>query len=609
MLSLMDRLRPYRMGLLASYDAVAWVVAFVGLSIVQRAIGDSSAGTIALNAFYAGLVCATCFFVVGLTVRLHQGRAAMGSFEEAVMVATVAAVVGVAEISVNLILGVRLNGAVAVMAPLAALVLMIWARGVYRMIIEQGLGMSTNGRTTPVVVVGAGNAGRQLIQSMVRERTSAWHPVALVDDDYLKRHRRIRGIQVMGTTDQLAEVADKTRADAVVIAIPSASAQQIRYLSNLATSAGLDVKVVPGASDLLVPTQVDISDVRDIDVTDLLGRHVIDTDVASIADYLSGKRVLITGAGGSIGSELCRQIHKFGPSELMMLDRDESALHSVELSIYGRSMLDTDETVLGDIRDTQFVLDLFERRRPQVVFHAAALKHLPLLEKSPGEAIKTNVWGSLTLLEAAAKTGVERFVNVSTDKAANPISVLGYSKRLAEGLTASVAQSAEGTYMSVRFGNVLGSRGSVLTAFAAQIANGGPVTVTDPGMTRYFMTIKEAVQLVIQAAAIGRDGEALVLDMGEPVSIDSVARQLIKLSGKKIEIVYTGMREGEKMHEELLGEGEPDDRPVHALISHARVPHFTALDARGLDAWASRVEAIEELESQCAAMAREVVRA
>ena len=223
-----------------------------------------------------------------------------------------------------------------------------------------------------------------------------------------------------------------------------------------------------------------------------------------------------------------------------------------------------------------------------MVFHAAALKHLPMLEQYPGEAVKTNVWGTLSILEAAKAHKVERFVNISTDKAANPCSVLGYSKRLAEGLTASVAREAEGTFLSVRFGNVLGSRGSVLTAFAAQIANGGPVTVTDPDVTRYFMTVQEAVQLVIQAAAIGRDGEALVLDMGEPVSIDAVARQLIEVSGKDVEVVYTGLRAGEKMHEELWGDGEPDLRPTHHLVSHTPVPVFDPLEARELDPWSDK---------------------
>jgi FlaA1/EpsC-like NDP-sugar epimerase len=282
-----------------------------------------------------------------------------------------------------------------------------------------------------------------------------------------------------------------------------------------------------------------------------------------------------------------------------MLDRDESALHAVQLSLYGRAMLDGDDVVLADIRDTQFINTLFEDRQPQVVFHAAALKHLPMLEQYPGEAIKTNVWGTLTVLEAAKQSGVERFVNVSTDKAANPINVLGYSKRLAEALTAAIAPEADGTFVSVRFGNVLGSRGSVLTAFAAQIATGGPVTVTHPDVTRYFMTVQEAVQLVIQAAAIGRDGEALVLDMGEPVSIDGVARQLIELSGKQIDIVYTGLRKGEKMHEELLGDGEPDERPAHQLVSHTAVPALDALTARELDPWAHSTEIVKVLESLC----------
>jgi FlaA1/EpsC-like NDP-sugar epimerase len=452
-------------------------------------------------------------------------------------------------------------------------------------------------------VAGAGEGGRQLVLSMLRDPDSEWRPVALVDDDPLKRHRRIRGVQVMGTTGELACVAERVGATTAVIAIPTASSETIRDLSMLAREAGLDLKVVPGTAELLNPTQVAVSDIRDLDVTDLLGRHAIDTDVASIAGYLTGKRVLVTGAGGSIGSELCRQIALFGPAELIMLDRDESALHAVELSLYGRAMLDTDDVVLGDIRDAQFVVDLFERRRPQVVFHAAALKHLPLLEGAPGEAVKTNIWGTLSILEAAAATGVERFVNISTDKAANPTSVLGYSKRLAEGLTAALALEAEGTYMSVRFGNVLGSRGSVLGAFTAQIAAGGPVTVTDPHVTRYFMTIEEAVQLVIQAAAIGRDGEALILDMGQPVSIDSVARHLIELSGKHVDIEYTGLRAGEKMHEELLGEGEADVRPVHELISHTCVPAYDPVDARALDPWQNHDDLVACLQKCCSVLA------
>ncbi|MFL6110170.1 MAG: UDP-N-acetylglucosamine 4,6-dehydratase family protein, partial [Catenulispora sp.] len=290
-----------------------------------------------------------------------------------------------------------------------------------------------------------------------------------------------------------------------------------------------------------------------------------------IADYLTAQKVLVTGAGGSIGSELCRQIHRFQPAELMMLDRDESALHALQLSIHGEARLDLPQAILVDIRDGEALQDLFRRRRPEVVFHAAALKHVNMLEQYPDEGWKTNVLGTRNVLDAAVTAGVSHFINISTDKAADPVSVLGRTKRTAELLTATYAKQAPGRFLSVRFGNVLGSRGSVLETFAAQIARGGPVTVTDPAVTRYFMTIAEAVQLVIQAGAIGRDGEVLVLDMGQPVRIAEVAAQLIALEGKQIDIVYTGLCPGEKLHESLFGAGERDVRPVHPRISHVPV--------------------------------------
>ena len=601
----LDRARPFRSVMLASFDAACWVLSFWALALLQASL--SGIGSIQVAwALVIGAGCALLYLLVGWTVRLHQGRAALGSFEDALLVVAVTEVVFGVEVIGNLVLGPFINGLICVTAPVLAFAAMISARGFYRVLKDRTEQPEAFGELTPVVVVGAGDAGRQLITSMAHEPGNRWRPVALVDDDPLKRHRRIRGVPVLGRVEALPRVAEQVHATTVIIAIPTASAETIRTLSKIATDAGLEVKVLPGTSQLLNPARAAISDVRDINVTDLLGRHVIDTDVASIAGYLTDKRVLVTGAGGSIGSELCRQIALFGPAELMMLDRDESALHAVQLSIYGRAMLDTDDTILCDIRDSQFVVDLFERRRPEVVFHAAALKHLPLLESSPGEAVKTNVWGSLTILEAAAATGVERFVNISTDKAANPCSVLGYSKRLAEGLTAAIAPNADGTYLSVRFGNVLGSRGSVLTAFAAQIAAGGPVTVTDPAVTRYFMTIEEAVQLVIQAAAIGQDGEVLILDMGEPVSIDAVARQLIDLSGKRVDVEYTGLREGEKMHEELFGVGEVDERPSHVLISHTRVPAYDPLDARALDAWSRPESLISALQERCELLSENV---
>jgi FlaA1/EpsC-like NDP-sugar epimerase len=345
----------------------------------------------------------------------------------------------------------------------------------------------------------------------------------------------------------------------------------------------------------LIEGQVDASDIRDVTTADLLGRHEIDTDLEAIAGYLTGKRVLVTGAGGSIGSELCKQIYRFAPERLLMLDRDESALHGVQLAIEGRALLTSPDLILCDLRDRQAVQEVFTRLRPDVVFHAAALKHLTLLEQNPREAVKTNVWATLDLLEVTAKAGVKRFVNISTDKAADPCSVLGYSKRVTERLTSYYGSTAPGTYLSVRFGNVLGSRGSMLTTFQSQIERGGPLTVTDPHVTRFFMTIEEAVQLVVQAGAIGNNGEALVLDMGKPVVIAEVARLMAARSDRRIAIEFTGLRPGEKLHEVLLAEHEDDVRPAHPLISQVPVPALDPNRARSLDVFAGKERLVEDL--------------
>jgi FlaA1/EpsC-like NDP-sugar epimerase len=378
-------------------------------------------------------------------------------------------------------------------------------------------------------------------------------------------------VPVIGGRSSLSEAQQKTGAKTLLIAIPSADSALISEISSSAQSLGMSVKIVPPVQNLF-ERPLDTGDIRDLTDEDLLGRRKIHTDLQQISEYLVNRRVLVTGAGGSIGSELCRQLVRFNPAELIMLDRDESALHEVQLSIHGRALLDTPQTVLADLRDAATMNHIFETRRPEVVFHAAALKHLPLLERYPGEAYKTNVLGTATLLNAAQKNDVKVFVNISTDKAANPISILGYSKRIAERITANFGvTSAQGKYISVRFGNVLGSRGSVLLSFRDQIEKGGPVTVTHKGVTRYFMTISEAVQLVIQAGAIGNSGEVLVLDMGKPVSIYDVATRLVSNSQKPVSIEIVGLRAGEKVHEELFGDGEVDTRPKHPLISHVPV--------------------------------------
>ncbi len=538
--------------------------------------------------------------VIGALFGLYIGRYGVGSFDEVAALARAALLTTTAIFVINLALGIPIARSAVIGGGLVALLLMGSVRYVYRKLIEIQLRAPVEASAHRLVVYGAGEGGRAALRSLARDPASSYLPVALLDDDPRKRHRRIMGVPVVGTGTQLAEVAARYEADTLLIAIPSADGSLIAKIMRLGLDAGLKVKTVPTLAELFGTDLGELS-IRDVTDQDLLGRRSVTTDIDAIAGYITGKKVLVTGAGGSIGSELCRQLYRFAPAELIMVDRDESGLHSVQMSIAGRALLDTDNLVLIDIRDRIGLSRLFDERRPDVVFHAAALKHLPMLERFPVEAVKTNVWGTLALLEVAADSGVERFVNISTDKAASPISVLGYSKRICERLTAHFSRETGKPYLSVRFGNVLGTRGSVLTSFQAQIAAGGPLTVTDPNVTRYFMTVEEAVQLVIQAGAIGRGGEALVLDMGEPVRIDDIARMLADRSPRPIEIVYTGLRSGEKLHESLLGGGEVDDRPAHPLISHVAVPPLAPDDVQQfnpLDTYESTVSLMRTICEQ-----------
>jgi FlaA1/EpsC-like NDP-sugar epimerase len=592
------RLRSYRFVLKVAYDVLAWTAATVAATTLRYTHPTDAPWR---HALLVAMLLSAVYLLAGLVVRLHQGRARTGSLDEILLVTGVAAASGTAVFVANL--GDRL---IARTVPAGATVCFIllagFGRAVWRAGVESRrvLGV-TSSEVQRALVIGAGDAGRDLILSMLRDPAGRWLPVGLLDDDRNKRHLRIRGVPVLGDTSMIDEVVQSTDAQIMVVAIPSARAEDIARIAESGRRSGVDVKVLPSTAELL-REHVGIRDIRDINLADVLGRRQVDTDVASIAGYLTGRRVLVTGAGGSIGSELCRQIAGFGPSELIMLDRDESALHAVQLSLTGRALLDSPDVVLCDIRDRQALRQVMLARRPHVVFHAAALKHLPMLEQYPAEAVKTNVRGTLHVLQAAAAADVERLVNISTDKAANPSSVLGYSKRLAERVTATYARLTGRAYLSVRFGNVLGSRGSVLTAFAEQIARGGPVTVTDPNVTRYFMTIEEACQLVVQAGVIGRPGEALVLDMGTPIKIVDVARHLIRLQQQPISIEYTGLREGEKLHEDLFGASEPrDERPWHHLISHVPVAEIDLEHIEDLRMVGSRAEVQDALVNACEA--------
>ena len=510
--------------------------------------------------------------IVGYIVGIYRRRWRYGSFDE-IGGLVVATLVTSSVLFVLRFFDNSLNPfprSVILISGFAGLCFVAASRYTWRLIREQ-LRRPTAQTAAKILVYGAGEGGIQMVNTLLRNPQSPYLPVGFLDDNPDTHRLSISGVPVLGGRDQLSRARARTGATTLLIAIPSADSALISDISARARQLSMDVKVLPAVQNLN-ERPLDTSDIRDLTDEDLLGRRKVVIDLQQISDYLVNRRVLVTGAGGSIGSELCRQLARFNPAELIMLDRDESALHEVQLSIHGRALLDTPQTVLADLRDEATINHIFETRKPEVVFHAAALKHLPLLERYPLEAYQTNVLGTLTLLNAAQRTGVGVFVNISTDKAANPISVLGYSKRIAERVTAAVGQSAKsGKYMSVRFGNVLGSRGSVLMSFRDQIAKGGPLTVTHRGVTRYFMTISEAVQLVIQAGAIGSSGEALVLDMGTPVSIYDVAKQLVANSGKPVEIEIVGLRAGEKVHEELFGDGEVDTRPRHPLISHVPV--------------------------------------
>ncbi|NMO56394.1 polysaccharide biosynthesis protein [Actinoplanes sp. TBRC 11911] len=524
----------------------------------------------------------------GLQFGLYTGRWSYGCFEEIAALVKTAALTTPLLFILDTLLGRLVPRSAIIASGLITLVIAAGIRYTVRLARDQRLRPSAE-HGARIVVVGAGEGAAQVVRAMLRSPSSPYVPVALLDDDPAKRSLQIMGVPVAGTRHALPEVVRRYRADVVLIAIPSAGAELMRTLTELAEPLNVEVKVVPPVVELFGRT-VSVDDIRPVSHADLLGRRETEIDVAAIAGYLQGRRVLVTGAGGSIGSELCRQLAQFHPERLVMLDRDESGLHAVQLSLDGRGLLDDRNLVVADIRDQQRLDEVFAEHKPQVVFHAAALKHLTLLEMHPSEALKTNIVGTYQILQTALKHGVDRLVNISTDKAADPISVLGYSKRITERLTAAADAATKGTFCSVRFGNVLGSRGSVLTAFAAQVEAGGPITVTDPEVERYFMTVQEAVRLVIQAGALHSDGEVLVLDMGDPVRIADVARRFADAAEQHIQIVYTGLRPGEKLSEVLLGPGETDQRPNHPLISQTPVPPLDGSVLSMLDPTAPRGE-------------------
>jgi FlaA1/EpsC-like NDP-sugar epimerase len=431
-----------------------------------------------------------------------------------------------------------------------------------------------NRQRTRVLIVGAGDAGAMIARELQHRYYDSKQLVGFIDDDRSKHNHILFGVKIFGNRKAIRKVVANYRIQEIIIALPSASGKQLRRIIYECKKTNCEVKILPGLYEL-IDGKVSIQQVRNVDLEDLLRRESVKLDIARITGYLTGKTVLVTGAGGSIGSELCRQIAALSPKNLILLGKGENSIYEIHRELLEKYPILQIEPVIADVRDRERIERIFDYYHPQVIFHAAAHKHVPLMELQPDEAVRNNIFGTKNLVEAADEFGAEMFIFISTDKAVNPTSVMGVTKRVAELILQNMNQNSKTIYAAVRFGNVLGSRGSVVPLFKKQIAKGGPVTITHPDMKRYFMTIPEAVQLVLQAGSMARGGEVFVLDMGEPVKIVDMVCDLIKLSGLEpdidIAIRYTGLRSGEKLFEELLTAEEGTTATHHQKIYQANI--------------------------------------
>ena len=432
------------------------------------------------------------------------------------------------------------------------------SRFVWRIYRDSYIKQETDQKRT--LIVGAGAAGAMIARQLKNEHSSELSPVAFVDDDINKQKMQVYDLPVEGTTRDIAAVVEKLKIEHIVIAIPSLRNGELEKIVAECNKANVKVQMIPKIEDLMTG-KISVSHLKNVEVEDLLGREPVKLDIGAISEYVTGSTVMVTGAGGSIGSEICRQLMRFAPEKILLVGHGEYSIYSIDMELKNKYH-DTETEIIpiiGDVQDRERIFNIVEEHHPRIIYHAAAHKHVPLMEYNPHEAVKNNVIGTKNVAEAADTFGVKTFVMVSTDKAVNPTNVMGATKRVAEMVVQHMAQKSKTKFVAVRFGNVLGSRGSVIPLFKKQIEKGGPVTVTDPEMTRYFMTIPEASRLVIQAGTLAKGGEIFVLDMGEPVKIVDLAKNLIKLSGyteDEIPIEFSGIRPGEKMFEELLGEDE-----------------------------------------------------
>ena len=448
----------------------------------------------------------------------------------------------------------------------------------------------------PTLIVGAGAAGTLLVRQMLMHPKMRMMPVAFVDDDPEKQRKDIYGVRILGTTKDIEKIVQQMGITKVVIAMPSLPNKKLNEVYDVARKTGAECVILPNIDEVM-SGNLHVQQLRNVEIEDLLGRDPVELDQTLIEKQLRGKRILVTGAGGSIGSEICRQVSSFRPKELIILGHGENSIYQLNMELLGKYAEHFRITpVIADVQDRKRIFEVMEKYRPDVVYHAAAHKHVPLMEINPREAVKNNILGTRNVAEAANHAKVKTFVMISTDKAVNPPNIMGATKRLCEMIVQDMATKSDSTkYVAVRFGNVLGSRGSVIPLFKKQIAKGGPITVTHPDIVRYFMTISEAAQLVIQAGSLARGGEIFVLDMGKPVRIVDLAKNLIRLSGYSeddIEIKFTGLRPGEKMYEELLNEGEINPKQIFPKI------HIGIADNSKIDRVYDFIEKFEDYSEQ-----------
>lgn len=529
-------------------DALSWGLATSCAFLLRFELAiDFSISSV----LYASVVLFAIFFVTAAPAGLYSRRYISGSIDELMALTVASAATGVTGTLVFVLFGTvtEIPRSIALISSPVALLLATFFRIVPR------LGSIVRSRTSggiPALIYGAGASAQSVIDQIAKIEPPKYRVVGFVDDNTDLAKRSIRGYRVLGQWSDVSWLVDNNKVEVIFVAIPSASPDLISKVFDSAISLGVTVMVLPGLEDYLKGDKTP----RNLKIDDILGRRPVELDTSGIHRMLARRNILITGAGGSIGSELARQVCKFDPSKIILLDHDESNLLDTLMSLGEDSPNTESEMVIADIRDSVAIRRVFAALQPEVVFHAAALKHVNLLEKYPLEAWKTNVLGTKNVLQAAGRSKVGVFVNISTDKAANPVNVLGKSKKIAEELTAWFAEEFDARYMSVRFGNVLGSRGSLVPIIERQIDAGGPVTVTHEQATRYFMSVSEACQLVLDAAARGEPKDVMILDMGEPINIKETVEKIIRLSGKQVSIKIVGLRPGEKLHEDLVGAGE-----------------------------------------------------